>query len=58
VRDLQHRLATLGFDTAPAEAGVYGESTAAEVRAFQAARGLRVDGICGRQTWSSLVEAG
>jgi N-acetylmuramoyl-L-alanine amidase len=58
VRDLQHRLATLGFETAPAEAGRYGESTAAAVRRFQTARGLRVDGICGRQTWSSLVEAG
>jgi N-acetylmuramoyl-L-alanine amidase len=58
VRDLQHRLATLGFETAPAEAGVYGESTVGAVRAFQTARGLRVDGICGRQTWSSLVEAG
>jgi N-acetylmuramoyl-L-alanine amidase len=30
----------------------------AAVRSFQTARGLRVDGICGRQTWSSLVEAG
>jgi len=58
VRDLQHRLATLGYETAPAEAGCFGESTAAAVRAFQTARGLRVDGICGRQTWSSLVEAG
>jgi N-acetylmuramoyl-L-alanine amidase len=28
------------------------------VRGFQAFRGLRVDGICGRQTWSALVEAG
>jgi N-acetylmuramoyl-L-alanine amidase len=28
------------------------------VRAFQEKRGLRVDGICGRQTWASLVEAG
>ena len=58
VRDLQHRLATLGFESAPAEAGVFGESTEAAVRAFQTARGLRVDGICGRQTWSGLVEAG
>jgi N-acetylmuramoyl-L-alanine amidase len=58
VRDLQHRLATLGYETAPAEAGSFGESTATAVRAFQTARGLRVDGICGRQTWSSLVEAG
>ncbi len=58
VRDLQLRLATLGFESAPAEAGVFGESTAAAVRAFQTARGLRIDGICGRQTWSGLVEAG
>lgn len=28
------------------------------MRAFQERRGLLVDGICGRQTWSSLVEAG
>jgi N-acetylmuramoyl-L-alanine amidase len=58
VRDLQHRLAVLGYETAAAEDGVYGDNTAAAVRAFQTARGLRVDGICGRQTWSGLVEAG
>jgi N-acetylmuramoyl-L-alanine amidase len=58
VRDLQHRLATLGYDPPAAEAGVFGEHTEAQVRAFQTDRGLRVDGICGRQTWSSLVEAG
>ena len=28
------------------------------MEAFQYRRGLRVDGICGRQTWSALVEAG
>jgi N-acetylmuramoyl-L-alanine amidase len=28
------------------------------VRAFQERRGLRVDAICGPQTWGSLVEAG
>jgi N-acetylmuramoyl-L-alanine amidase len=58
VRDLQFRLAAVGFECAPAELGTYGESTVVAVRAFQAARGLRVDGECGRQTWSSLVEAG
>ena len=58
MRDLQQRLAGLGYETAVAEAGVYGDSTGTAVRAFQTARGLRVDGICGRQTWSGLVEAG
>ena len=58
VRDLQHRLAVLGFEVAPAETGVFGPGTEDAVRAFQAARGLRVDGACGGQTWSSLVEAG
>jgi N-acetylmuramoyl-L-alanine amidase len=56
VRDLQHRLATLGYD--PGETGTFGEGTEAAVVAFQVDRRLRVDGICGRQTWSSLVEAG
>lgn len=28
------------------------------MRAFQASRGLREDGVCGEQTWSVLVEAG
>jgi N-acetylmuramoyl-L-alanine amidase len=56
VRDLQHRLAVLGYD--PGETGGFGEGTEAAVVAFQVARGLRVDGVCGRQTWSSLVEAG
>jgi N-acetylmuramoyl-L-alanine amidase len=32
--------------------------TEAAVRSFQERRGLRVDGICGPQTWGSLVEAG
>ena len=58
MRDLQHRLARLGYETAPAESGRYADSTIAAVRAFQTDRGLRVDGICGRQTWSGLVEAG
>ena len=36
----------------------YGPFTEAAVRAFQERRGLVIDGICGQQTWSSLVEAG
>ena len=30
----------------------------AAVEAFQTGRGLRIDGICGEQTWAALVEAG
>ena len=58
VRDLQRRLATLGLDLSGAEPGGFCDITAAAVRAFQEERGLRVDGICGPQTWSALVESG
>ncbi len=58
VRDLQLRLGALGYDLATSEPGHFDDVTAAGVRAFQEARGLRVDGICGPQTWSALVESG
>ncbi len=58
VRDLQARLSALGFASPPGEHGSYGPETAAAVRSFQATRGLTPDGVCGRQTWSALVEAG
>jgi N-acetylmuramoyl-L-alanine amidase len=56
--DLQARLADLGLDTSGDEEGHYGPCTEEAVRAFQAKRGLRIDGVCGRATWSALVEAG
>jgi N-acetylmuramoyl-L-alanine amidase len=58
VRDLQGRLARAGYDTSNDEIGELGAATEAAVRAFQEARGLRVDGIVGSETWSSLVERG
>lgn len=57
VRDLQRRLARVGHDTAGDRPGAYGPGTEGAVRAFQEHRGLRVDGVCGPQTWASLVEA-
>ena len=58
VTDVQGRLADLGFSAGVDPEGTYREGTRAAVEAFQYRRGLRVDGICGRQTWSALVEAG
>jgi len=58
VRDLQVRLGALGHEIPPTETGGYGPATESVVRAFQEARGLRVDGICGPQTWSAVVESG
>jgi N-acetylmuramoyl-L-alanine amidase len=58
VRDVQRRLTGLGFAVDADRLGWFGPGTETAVRSFQAQRGLRVDGICGDQTWSSLVEAG
>lgn len=58
MRDVQRRLTRLGFDLSSDAAGHYGQTTEDAIRAFQERRGLRIDGVCGRQTWGSLVEAG
>ncbi len=58
MRDIQRRLARLGFDVGGDGPGMYGPATEAALHAFQDSRGLRTDGICGIQTWSALVEAG
>jgi N-acetylmuramoyl-L-alanine amidase len=58
VADVQRRLEALGFATGFDPGGSYQAGTRAAVEAFQYRRGLRVDGVCGRQTWSALVEAG
>lgn len=58
MRDLQHRLSALGFDTSAAEPGVFDDRTRAAVRAFQTRRGLGASGICDAVTWEALVEAG
>src|SRR2546429_4047594 len=58
VRDLQRRLAAIGLASTSADPGEFGTATEASVRAFQQQRGLVVDGLCGPQTWATLVESG
>lgn len=58
VRDIQDRLAALGFATAGDPTGSFGEGTVAAVSAFQSKRGLWADGIVGPDTWRAIVSAG
>ncbi|HAX81190.1 MAG TPA: hypothetical protein DCY40_01300 [Actinobacteria bacterium] len=58
VRDIQDRLHDLGFSTAPDSPGVFGEGTVSAVTAFQKSRRLPPDGLVGRETWRTMVDAG
>jgi N-acetylmuramoyl-L-alanine amidase len=58
VRDVQRRLADLGYGVDDLDGGSYGPLTEEAVRSFQQSRRLRVDGTCGPDTWTALVEAG
>jgi N-acetylmuramoyl-L-alanine amidase len=58
VRDVQARLASLGFATEPDDPGTFGGATEAAVRRFQRKRNLPVDGTVGDDTWHEIVEAG
>jgi N-acetylmuramoyl-L-alanine amidase len=51
------RLRALGFESAD-PSGVFAAATRVALEAFQHRRGLRVDGVCGQQSWDTLVEAG
>lgn len=58
LRDLHQRLAGCDQAVDTDEPDEFGRATEQAVRAFQEARGLRVDGIVGRETWAALVESG
>ena len=58
VRDIQDRLASLGFPTGGDDRSSFGDETKAAVSSFQKAKGLDADGIVGPDTWRSLYEAG
>jgi len=57
VRDLQQRLIRCEVAQVADAPGHFGTGTLEAVRTFQERQGLRVDGICGPQTWSALIEA-
>ena len=61
VAQIQYYLSVLAyFDDAlplPGRSGVFDTNTEDTVRAFQAANGLTVDGIVGRDTWNAIVRA-
>lgn len=53
VRALQEALGACGFDVEGID-GIFGPRTEAAVRAFQQHHALDVDGIAGRQTWTTI----
>lgn len=57
VRDVQQRLARSGFAPPDDPTGEFGAGTESALRRFQADRHIRVDGVCGKQTWEALTEA-
>lgn len=58
VRDIQDRLAALGFSCEADPPGEFEDATERAVRAFQKERRLAVDGTVGPETWRTMVDAG
>lgn len=57
VKKLQEQLNKLGYNVGPAD-GIFGYQTEAQVRAFQKAKNLYVDGEVGQKTWAALYADG
>lgn len=58
VRDIQDRLAALGFEANGDARAEFADGTKQAVVEFQKAKGLDADGIVGPDTWRALYEAG
>jgi N-acetylmuramoyl-L-alanine amidase len=58
VRDIQDRLAALGFESNGDTRAAFADGTRQAVVEFQKAKGLDADGIVGPDTWRALYEAG
>ena len=54
VKVLQWLLNQNGHNAGTAD-GIFGSKTLAALRAYQKAKGLSVDGICGKNTWAKLL---
>jgi N-acetylmuramoyl-L-alanine amidase len=57
VSELRQWLADAGHAGLRDEPDQYGADTELAVRDFQTKRGLRVDGVCGPETWNALIES-
>lgn len=54
VKVLQWLLTLNGFNAGKVD-GIFGSNTRSALRAYQKAKGLEVDGICGKNTWTKLL---
>jgi len=58
VRDIQDRLIQLGFSIGDDPEGFFDDGTQTAVETFQRAWSLAPDGMVGRETWRTMVDAG
>lgn len=54
VKVLQYLLNESGYECGKAD-GIFGAKTLAAVKAYQKAKGLSADGICGKNTWTKIL---